>query len=170
MSLQNLYVHSQPLAEPLTLGLLRQYIQPETPLWISLEPRAWLLERKGRRLSGRLPGLAPLTRTLPEGMDDLPLLAASLFEHNRWRHFLDAQPLSQIPGQCITWSLEPQEGAEIVAGLLCQKQGVLPWQDRQRFGLPQDSALPARLDVEHYYLSGKRLAWRLIPGCTEASA
>lgn len=163
----NLYLTHHPLDTRLTLGLLRQYIEPETPLWISIEPRAWLPERDGQRKSGRLSGLAPLARALPNDLDDLPLLAASLFEADRWRHFHDAQPLSGIPGQCLTWSLTPSADAQTVEGLLCQRQQVLPWQDRQRFGLRRDDTLTAAIPVEHYYRSGRRLAWRLVAVSTE---
>lgn len=166
---QTLHVRHEQLAGRLTVGMLRQYITPEAPLWISLEPRAWLPERDGRRLNGRLPGLEPLARSLPEGLDDLPLLAASLYEHNHWRHFHDAHPLSSLAGQCITWSLAPVEGARTLDGLLCHRQQVLCWQDRQRFGLAPQGVLSPSLETEHYYQNGKRLAWRLIPTQAEAS-
>ena len=169
MSPQTLHVCHEPLAGRLTVGMLRQYITPGVPLWISLEPRPWLPERDGQRLTGRLPGLEPLARSLPEGLDDLPLLAASLYEQNQWRHFHDAHPLSNLAGQCITWSLTPREGARPLEGLLCRRQQVLSWQDRQRFGLAPQSPLPASLETEHYYQNGKRLAWRLIPTQAEAS-
>jgi len=169
MNMQSLYIRNTPLAEPLTVGLLRQNIKPDTPIWISLEPRAWLPERNGRRISGRLPGLSPLARALPDSLDDLPLLAASLFGAVHWQHFYDAHPFSGLPGQVITWSMNPAEGSQAIEGLLCQKRQVLPWQDRQRFGLPPEDTLPASLSVEHYYQSGKRLAWRLIPTGTEAN-
>lgn len=168
MSPQTLHVRHEQLAGRLTVGMLRQYITPEAPLWISLEPRAWLPERDGKRLSGRLPGLEPLARSLPEGLDDLPLLAASLYAPDRWRHFHDAHPLSKLAGQCITWSLAPQEGSRPLE-TLCQRQQVLCWQDRQRFGLPAQGALPPSLETEHYFQHGKRLAWRLIPTHAEAS-
>lgn len=166
MSPQTLYVRHEPLAERLTIGLLRQYLTPEIPLWISLEPRPWLPERDGRRLTGRLQGLEPLARSLPEDLDDLPLLAASLYAQGHWRHFHDAHPLSKLAGQCITWSLAPQEGSRPLE-TLCQRQQVLCWQDRQRFSLAAQSVLPSALETEHYYQNGKRLVWRLIP--TEVS-
>lgn len=161
MSTHTLYVHRENLAERLTLGWLRRHIPDNAPLWISLEPRAWLPERDGRRQSGRIPGLAPLVRQLPDGLDDLPLLTASLYEGTCWRHFHDAHPLSGLPGQCITWSLDPLAKADSLEGLLSTKQQVLTWQDRQRFGLAPDNALPDILSVEHYYQHGKRIAWRL---------
>lgn len=169
MSKLTLYVHKEDMAERLTLGWLRQHITLDTPLWISLEPRAWLPERDGHRQSGRL-GLAPLVRQLPNDLDDMPLLTASLYEDKCWRHFHDAHPLSGISGQYITWSLEPMANAQVLENLLCKKQEVLPWQDRQRFGLLPDNALPAVLTVEHYYQHGKRLAWRLLPHNREDNA
>lgn len=161
MRSQTLYVRREPLPGRLTLGLLRPYLADAGPVWLSLEPRPWLPERDGKRQPGRLPGLTPLARGLPEGLDDLPLLAASLYAQDHWRHFHDAHPLSELPGQCLTWSLSDQEGA-IATQTLCQRQRVLPWQDLQRFGLAQ-SDLPSSLETEHYYLNGKRLTWRLIP-------
>lgn len=170
MNTKTLYVHHEELAERLTVGLLRQYITQKNPLWISLEPRAWLPERNGRRLSGRLPGLEPLTHNLPEGLDDLPVLAASLYAQNHWQHFHDAHPLSQLPSRCITWSLAPPEDKDSQPlEVLYQRQQVLRWHDRQRFGLPAQSTLPPALETEHYYQNGKRLAWRLIPMQAEVS-
>lgn len=166
MSPQTLHVRQEPLAERLTIGLLRQYIPPGTPLWISLDPRPWLPERGGRRLAGRLPGIEPLARRLPEGLDDLPLYAASLYAQDHWQHFLDAHPLSGLPGRRITWSLVPQDGSQRLQ-THCQRQRVLCWQDRHRFGLAAQSELAGELHTEHYYLDGKRIAWRLIP--TEAN-
>ncbi|WP_240098344.1 hypothetical protein [Thermomonas flagellata] len=162
MNPQTLYVLQQPLADRLTLGLLRQHIQTTDPLWISLEPRPWLPQRDGKRLTGRLPGIEPLARTLPEGLDDLPLLAASVYTPGHWQHFHDAHPLSGLPGQCITWSLESQEGSRSIE-VLCRRQPVLTWQDRHRFGLAGQGVLPPSLETEHYYQNGKRLAWRLLP-------
>lgn len=165
-----LYLQRTELPERLTLGLLRQYLAPDTPQWISLEPRAWLPERQGRRLSGPLPGLTPLATRLPDGLDDLPLLAASLFEAERWRHFHDAHPLSGQPSLCITWSLTHFAGACHIDELHRETHCVLSWHDRQRFGLPLPNPLPEQLEVEHYIQNGKRLAWRLIPPGMEACA
>lgn len=163
---QTLYVRREPLAERLTIGWLRQHLPVDTPLWISLEPRPWLPVRDGRRLTGRLPGLEPLARSLPEGLDDLPLIAASLYMPQQWQHFYDAHPMSGLSGQRITWSLTPQQDS-LELNTLPIRQQVLSWQDRQRFGLGAQHPLPARLETEHYYQNGKRLAWRLIP--TEAN-
>ncbi|MEN9984600.1 MAG: hypothetical protein RI925_102 [Pseudomonadota bacterium] len=165
---RQLYIQRAPLPERLTLGLLRQYLAPDTPQWISLEPRAWLPERNGSRLRGPLPGLAPLAERLPDGLDDLPLLAASLFEAGRWRHFHDAHPLSEQPSLCITWSLTSFAGAHCIDELHRETHRVLSWHDRQRFGLSQHNPLPDQLEVEHYHQNGKRLTWRLIPPCMEA--
>lgn len=170
MNPQRLYVTRQPLPEPLTIGLLRGHIRPEATQWISLEPRAWLPERDGRRISGRLPGLAPLAATLPDGLDDLPLLCASLYGEDRWMHFYDTHPLSQLPGNLIIWSLQPSDGAQRIDDLQCRQQAVLTWRDRERFGLPADDALPESLVVEHYFQGGRLIAWRLIPSCTEVCA
>jgi len=170
-SQHTLYVHRESISERLTLGWLRQHITPGMPpLWISLEPRAWLPERDGRRQSGRLLGVAPLARCLPDGLDDMPLLTASLYEHKRWRHFHDAHPLSQLSSQCITWSLEPMPDFQMLEGLHCSHQKVLTWQDRKRFGLSLDNSLPEELDVEHYYQNGQRLTWRLLTQNAEAYA
>lgn len=169
MSRAQLYVTHQPLDSRLTIGLLHDHVRSLAPRWISLESRAWLLEREGRLLTGRLPGLEPLARELPEGLDDLPLLCASLYGEYRWLHFHDAHPLSQTPGQVITWSLDPIAGAEKIDGILCQKQNVLTWRDRPRFGLDTNPDLPETLDVERYYQHGKLVAWRLTETCTEVS-
>lgn len=164
MTPQTLYVKREPLGERLTIGLLRRYILDEAPLWISLEPRPWLLERDGRRLTGRLPGLEPLARSLPENLDDLPLYTASLYAQDYWQHFHDAQPLSGWPGQCITFSLAATQDSRAFKTLV-KRQQVLSWQDRQRFGLAANSMLPSVLESEHFYHqeNGKRLTWRLIP-------
>ncbi|HNQ49643.1 MAG TPA: hypothetical protein PKI22_09560 [Hydrogenophilus thermoluteolus] len=162
MSLQKIYVRREQLTERLTVGLLRRYIPADKPLLISLEPRAWLPSRHGRYLCGRLPGLEPLTQTLPEAFDDLPLLTASLYADDHWQHFHDAHPLSQTKGLRILWSLSPTtDGKELEVQV--KQQTVLTWQDRHRFGLPTSTSLPASLQTEHYYQKGKRLAWRLIP-------
>lgn len=170
MNFHQLYLVKKPLPQPLTIGLLRQYIQPDAAQWISLEPRAWLPERNGQLLSGRLPGLAPLSPTLPVGLDDHPLLNASLYGEEHWMHFHDAHPLSQEPGGILTWSKHPSDGAKPIDGLQRQRQTVLSWHDRDRFGLSTDSALPASLAVERYYQSGKLIAWCLIPTRTEVCA
>lgn len=170
MNKTSLHWHREALTERLTVGSLRRFVQPGLPVWISLEPRAWLPKRDGRHLTGLLPGLKPLARCLPEGLDDLPLLTASLYEARQWRHFHDANPLSGLAGHCITWQLDPAAGASTLGDLNVQTQQVLTWQDRQRFGLSPDSALPAALHVEHFYQKGKRLAWRLIPNNPAAEA
>lgn len=170
MSLQQLHFRRDALDAALTIALLRSHLDSGGAPWISLEPRAWLPERNGQHISGRLPGLAPLARTLPDGLDDLPLLAASLYHTDSWIHFHAAHPLSHTPGNVFSWHTQPFEGSRPIEDLQCQRQSVLSWQDRDRFGLPPDQALPESLKVERYYQRGKLIAWRLIPTCTEACA
>lgn len=165
--LKTIFRQNEELKDALTIGWLRQKLQEipvEIPRLISLEPRAELLKRDGRRLRGRLSGLAPLAHALPDGLDDLPLLAASLFLPDRWQHFFDEHILSGTKRQCITWSFQPLNEKPIT-DLQCVEQEVMAWQerDRQRFGLSEQQTLPTVLKVEHFYQSGKRLAWRLIP-------
>ncbi|ACD82934.1 hypothetical protein [Candidatus Methylacidiphilum infernorum] len=164
MNGQRLYLLRQDLAGRLTIGLLRQHISGNDPSWISLEPRAWLLECDGSFLWGRLRWLYPLVRRLPDGLDDLPLLAATLYEPNRWHHFYDAQPLSRLPAQKITWSLLPLDSPENVQqidGLECKTTEVYCWQDIGRFGLSPDHLLREPLSIKHFFLKGRRVAWTL---------
>lgn len=158
----SLHVRQQALTEALTIGTLRARWMAARPIWISLEPRAWLLERAGRPLTGRLPGLAPLARTLPEGLDDLPLLGASFYSERQWWHFHDAHPLSNTPGRLITWSLDAFDGADRVEGLVCQRQDILTWRDRERFGLAPDPELPEKLSIERYMQGGRLIVWRFL--------
>ncbi len=162
MTHMSLHVNQQVLTEPLTIGTLRDRWPSLQPLWISLEPRAWLLERDGRPLTGRLPGLAPLARRLPDALDDLPLLEASIHWGRQWQHFHDAHPLSKTPGRVVTWSLDAFDGADGVEGLASQRQEVLSWRDRERFGLAPDPELPEKLAVERYLQGGRLIAWRLL--------
>ncbi|MGB9578603.1 MAG: hypothetical protein ACPL3S_04960, partial [Halothiobacillaceae bacterium] len=160
---------AEALDLPLTLGLLRARWQDASPLWVSLEPRACLLDRDARPLTGRLPGLEPLARALPEGLDDLPLLAASFYGARTWSHFHDAHPLSATPGRYVTWSLDPMDGGERIEGIKAKQQKVLTWRDRQRFGLPDELLSTGQLTVERYFHGGRLIAWRLLEPSAEAS-
>lgn len=170
MTYTSLHVRKQVLTESLTIGTLRARWPALRPLWISLEPRAWILERDGRPLTGRLPGLAPLARRLPDGLDDLPLLGASFHTGRQWHHFHDAHPLSRTPGRLVTWSLDSFDGSELVEGLSCQQQDVLTWRDRERFGLAPDPELPEMLAVERYIQGGRLIAWRFAERSLELGA
>ncbi len=163
MTFLTLYWHRDPLPERLSIGYLRTRL-PDSPVWISLEPRSHLPFREGKYLRGRIPGLSPLCRTLPENLDDLPLLSASFFGPERWQHFHDAHPLSQQPGFLVTWSLQPFfESNPLSCELPSEMDSVLSWQDRDRFGLAKEQELPICLNVQRFLVHGKQLTWRLIP-------
>ncbi len=155
-----LYLQRQSFVGALTLAQVRRHTSPIIT-WFSLEPRAALLERDGRVLTGRVPRLSPLATRLPQGLDDLPLLSASLYGERRWLHLHDAHPLSETPGRIFIWSLDPMDGAEKIPDIIVKRQTVLPWQDRARFGLENDLALPSKLHIEHVYRAGRRLTWRI---------
>ncbi len=162
---QTLYHRTNLLKDRLTIGLLRQHLTSCTGLlWISLEPRAWFPVRDGNIVPGRMPGLSPLLRQLPEDLPDhLPLLAASIYEQAQWRHFVDAQPASNLPTRCYTWNQTSLEESEYLTDLLCKTEPVLSWQDRQRFGLTDIQGWPTQLKIEHYFYQGRRLTWRILP-------
>jgi len=160
-----LYVLCAPLEGRLDLGLVKREAAGFSPAWIAVEPRASLPVLDGRVHRGRIPGLEPLCQSLPEGLDDLPLLAASLYANERWRHLHDAHPASGVSGFSVTWSLTSFEGARAIEGLETRRQSVLTWQDRDRFGLGA-SNLPQRMEVDHFFHAGKRLAWRIVGNIT----
>ena len=167
-----LYSRQQPYpqADRLTLAWLRTQVtqlSPDmaTPVWIALEPRAWLPpDSQGHPRAGRIAGLAPLARQLPDAPPELPLLAASLYLANTWHHWHDAQPLSGLPLQHIHWSSQPLDFGQQHTNLIRTDDKALTWQDRARFGLEAETA-PAQqpLNVEHFFLNGKRLTWRILP-------
>lgn len=161
-----LYFRREPLETPLTLGSLRANL-PEHLVWISLEPYPQLPERNGKRLRGPIPELAPLTTHLPDPQwDDLPLATATLFGSRSWTLLVAPQPLSGQSGMRLTWQLDEAPLFEAITGITVHRQPVLPWQDRDRFGRQNDSALalPQKLTVEHFYQAGRRITWRLVPG------
>lgn len=170
MTVQTLYLQQQTLEGPLTVGALRKHIAFEIA-WFSLEPRPSLPVQEGKMRTGRIPGLAPLDRQLPQGLDDLPLLSASLYGERRWLHLHDAHPLSRILGSILTWSMDPMEGAQEIPSLAIKNQDVLTWQDRKRFGFEEDSSLPQTLQIEHFFRAGRRLTWRIAcPNAVEKDA
>jgi len=161
----------QHLEARLTLEWLRTQVgqlsgASAAPVWIALEPRAWLPpDEQGNPRAGRIPGLTPLARQLPETPPEMPLLAASLYLKDTWHHWHDAQPLSGLALQHIHWSHQRLEQGLEHTNLICKADEALPWQDRvRRFGLEGEAA-PAQqpLRIEHYFLNGKRLAWRILP-------
>jgi hypothetical protein len=164
-----LYFRREPLAAPLTIGWLRAHL-PEQPVWISLEPYPQLPERNGKRLRGPIPGLAPLMTCLPDAQwDDLPLASAALFGPRRWSHIVAAQLLSGQPGAIYTWQLDQGEGFEAIPEVNQQALPVLPWQDRQRFGLHTlPTALPQQIATEHFHKAGRRITWRIVPNLAPA--
>lgn len=162
MTTQTLYLQQQSLAAPLTLGALRKYADFKVA-WFSMEPRPSLPVQEGRILMGQIPGLTPLDNQLPQGLDDLPLLSASLYGERSWLHLHDAHPMSKTPGNIFTWSMDPVEDAEEILGLVIKRQKVLTWQDRKRFGFKEVSSLSEHLQVEHFFRAGRRLTWRIRP-------
>ncbi len=162
------YRRLMPAHQRLTLAYLHHHLTQIniTLAWIALEPRAALprIDQQPRR--GRIAGLTVLSRQLPSGLDDLPLLSASLYGQDQWVHLHDAHPLSQLPGQILRWSLRPindEEVQPVSAEVRVESTQVLLWQDRQRFGLPNDESLPNELTVQHFIRHGRRIAWRLLP-------
>lgn len=156
--------------QKLTLQWLRAQVEQlggagAAPVWIALEPRAWLpTDSQGKLRAGRIPGLAPLARQLPDAPAEMPLLAASLYLADTWHHWYDAQPLSGLALKHIHWSHQRLEHGQEHTDLICKADKALPWQDRDRFGL-EGEAVPAQqpLRIAHYFLNGKRLAWRILP-------
>lgn len=167
---KTLYLAKEKLTKPLTVDSLRSYLPADAAVWISLDPQANLPKREGKRISGRLPGLAPLMRELPDAWGDIPLLYASIYGNGQWQHFCAAHPLSQQSGQLFTWRTTSPEGgvkAEKL-NLQCRSERVLTWRDRARFGLETDANLPKALHVEHFYQAGKLITWRLLPMDSES--
>lgn len=176
---QTLYVQRQQHQhhpQPLTVGYVLKHIAQDLqhrPFWLTLEPRVCLPTTNGRRIKGRLPGLEPLSNTLPpDTLNDLPLLAASIYTHTYWQHWHDGHPLSKQAICVWTWQTQRPEAKELGQGKPeihtihnCQRkvQSVLRWEDRARFGLDKPASCQEPLEVEQYHHQGKLVAWRLMP-------
>lgn len=164
-----LYFCSRQLDAPLTIGLLESLsadyaneFQLAAPIAFSLEPTSQLPVINGEITPGRIKDFAPLMLQLPKNLANLPLQSAAIHGENYWINFTAKDELSGIPAKAFLWFTEKKDACEPpIDNLEVTSHAVLPWQDRDRFNLTQDSGLPNKLWVRHYLQNGKRLTWQL---------